>query len=147
MYLGLKLFVQRPWMSMTNITRGVTFVVFCDKIHTVVLVSKSDSGYTGVLHNLPKHYIFPESLFSFSSIYPPRNVSEIKGKYHMESNQGHTSSANLKQGGPASSTFTLCLWLWVWLSVSYIGRVVRQLRYWKRERDIVTFKNVNEECP
>ena len=61
-------------------------------------------GYTGVLQNLPKHYIIFPSI-TFSSVYPPRNVSEIKGEMaHGKQTRTHILS-KLKKKSNISSIF------------------------------------------
>ena len=47
-----------------------------------------------VLQNYPKHYI---SHLAFSYIYPPRNVSEIKGKILVENKQADTHPQHTKK--------------------------------------------------
>ena len=61
-----------------------------------------DSGFTEPHAALEYYTICPNTVYflcAFSSIYPPRNVSEIKGKitHGIKATKGHTSSANVKK--------------------------------------------------
>ena len=73
-----------------------------------ILGCVSHCGYTGVLQNLPKHYNYNHSLLAFSSIYPPRNVSEIKGENNTWKTAKDTHSQQICKNSVSNFLFTLC---------------------------------------